>query len=60
MRQWHGGESKETYQEVKTGREPLLEQLFLTLVRLWLGDPELDLANRFGLSQSCVSRIAAT
>ena len=63
MRQWRGGESKETYNDVKTGRDyklPLFEQLFLTLVRLRLGDPELDLAIRFGLSQSCVSRIIAT
>jgi len=63
MRQWRGGESKETYHEVKTGRDyklPMFEQLFLTLVRLRLGDPELDLAVRFGLSQSCVSRIIAT
>ena len=63
MRQWRGGGSKETYHEVKTGRDyklPLLEQLFLTLVRLRLGSPELDLANRFGLSQSCMSRITVT
>jgi len=39
---------------------PLLEQLFLTLVRLRLDDPEQDLTIRFGLSQSCVSRITAT
>ena len=58
-----GGESKETYNDVKTGRDyklPLFEQLFLTLVRLRLGDPELDLTFRFGLLQSCVSRIIAT
>ena len=63
MRQWRGGDSKETYTDIKTGRDyklPLFEQLFLTLVRLRLGDPELDLAIRFGLSQSCVSRIIAT
>ncbi|XP_065901415.1 uncharacterized protein [Dysidea avara] len=63
MRQWRGGESKESYNDVKTGRDyklPLFEQLFLTLVRLRLNDPELDLAIRFGLSQSCVSRIIAT
>ena len=62
MRQWRGGGSKHSYHEVKTGRNYkllLLEQLFLKLVRLRLGDPELDLANRFGLSQSCVSRITA-
>ena len=60
MRQWRGGRSKHSYHEVKTRRNYkllLLEQLFLKLVRLRFGDPELDLANRFGLSQSCVSRI---
>ena len=37
MRQWRGGDSKETYNDIKTGRDyklPLFEQLFLTLVRL--------------------------
>ena len=39
---------------------PLLEQFFLTLVRLRLGLYEFDLANRFNISQSTVSRITAT
>jgi len=39
---------------------PLLEQLFLTLVRLRLGLFETDLAVRFGLSQSSISRITTT
>ena len=63
MRQWRSGESKDSYAEEKTGRShklPLLEQLFLTLVRLRLGLLEFDLANRFGISQSSVSRITAT
>lgn len=63
MRQWRSGESKESYAEEKTGRShklSLLEQLFLMLVRLHLGLLEFDLANRFGISQSSVSRITAT
>ena len=63
MRQWRSGESKDSYAEEKTGRScklPLLEQLFLTLVRLRLGLFEFDLTNRFGISQSSVSRITAT
>ena len=63
MRQWRSSESKDDYAEEKTGRShklPLLEQLFLTLVRLCLGLFEFDLANRFGISQSSVSRIIAT
>ena len=62
MRQWRSSESKDGYAEEKTGRShklPLLEQLFLTLVRLRLGPFEFDLANRFGISQSSVSRIIA-
>ena len=50
MRQWRSGESKESYSEMKSGRNfklPLLEQFFLTLVRLRLGLLEFDLANRF-------------
>jgi len=39
---------------------PLLEQLFLMLVRLRLGSFETDLAVRFSLSQSSVSRIITT
>ena len=63
MHQWRSGESKDSYVEEKTRRScklPLLEQLFLTLVRLRLGLFEFDLANRFGISQSSVSRITAT
>ena len=40
MRQWSGRQSKETYAEIKSGRScklPLLEQFFLTLVRLRQG-----------------------
>ena len=63
MRQWRSGESKESYAEIKSGRNsklPLLEQFFLTLVRLRLGLLEFDMANRFSLSQSAVSRITMT
>ena len=63
MRQWRSGESKESYSEMKSGRNSklsLLEQFFLTLVRLRLGLLEFDLANRFSLSQSTVSRITMT
>ena len=37
-----------------------MEQFFLTLVRLHLGLLELDLANRFGIAKSTVSRIVST
>ena len=63
MRQWDGKRYSENYDEVKYGRHsklPLLEQLFLTLVRLRLGLFQQDLAIRFGLSQSTVSRIPTT
>ena len=43
----------DSYEEIKSGRNcklPLLEQFFLTLVRLRLGLLEFDLANRFSLS----------
>lgn len=63
MRQWDGKNSKDNYDEVKCGRTcklPLLEQFFLTLVRLRLGLFELDLANRFSLSQATVSRLTTT
>ena len=53
MRQWDSKRYSENYDEVKYGRNsklPLLEQLFLTLVRLRLGLFEQDLAIRFGLS----------
>ena len=39
---------------------PSLEEFFLTLVRLRLGLMEEDLAHRFGISQSTVSRIILT
>ena len=39
---------------------PLLEQFFLTLVRLRQGHFERDLSNRFSISQSSVSRITVT
>ena len=56
MRQWDG---KNDYNdESKRGRHtklPLLEQFFLTLVRLRLGLYKFDLANRFNISQSTVS-----
>lgn len=39
---------------------PPLEEFFLTLVRLRLGLMEQDLAYRFGISQSTVSRITTT
>jgi len=63
MRQWRSGQSKESYAESKSGRNlklPLLEQFFLTLVRLRLGLLEVDLAHRFGVSQTTVSRIIMT
>lgn len=63
MRQWRSGESKESYAEIKSGRNskfPLLEQFFLTLVKLCLGLLEFNLANGFSLSQSTVFRITMT
>ena len=63
MRQWDCKRYSENYDEVKYGRHsklPLLEQLFLSLVRLRLGLFEQDLAIRFGLSQSTVSHITTT
>ena len=63
MRQWEGKKCKTDYSEIKQGRAcklPLIKQFFLTLVRLRLGLFELDLANRFGISQSTVSRIITT
>ena len=63
MRQWDGKRCKADYDEVKTGRMcklPLMEQFFMTSVRLRLGLPELDLAQRFNISQSSVSRITLT
>ena len=63
MRQWSGRRSECGYGDVKAGppcKLPLKEQLFLTLVRLRTGFPELDIANRFGISQSTVSRVTNT
>lgn len=63
MRQWDGKRCKGNYDELKCGRIcklPLMEQFFMTLVRLRLGLPELDLAQRFNVSQSSVSRITLT
>ena len=63
MRQWEGKRSKDHYDDTKTGwphKLPLMEELFLTLVRLRLGLLEQDLANRFNISVSSVSRITAT
>ena len=63
MRQWEGKKSKNCYTDIKPGRHhklPLLEQFFLTLVRLRLGLLEQDLTNRFDISVSSVPRITAT
>ena len=63
MRQWQGKNSKNHYDEIKSGRLSklsLINQFFLTLVRLHLGLLELDLANRFNISKSSVSRITCT
>ena len=63
MRIWKGKDCKDDFDEMKCGRPcklPLLEQFFMTLVRLRLGLLELDLANRFGVSQSTVLRITLT
>ena len=58
MRMWKGKDCKDSFNEFKCGRPhklPLLEQFFMTLVRLRLGLLEVDIANRFGVSQSTVS-----
>ena len=63
MRQWRGKESKDIHPDHKVGRKckpPLLEQLFLVLVRLRVGLPVHDLAKRFDLSKSTVSRLTVT
>ena len=63
MRQWDRRRSKEACGDIKHGpccKLPLLEQLFMTLVQLRLGLYEMDLAIRFGVSQSTVSRITTT
>ena len=63
MWQWEGKRSKDHCDDIKTGQPyklSLMEQLFLTLVRLRLGLLEQGLANRFNISISSVSRITAT
>jgi len=63
MRQWDSRRTKEVCSDTKYGpscKLPLLEQLFMTLVRLRRGSFETDLAVRFGVSQSTVSRITTT
>ena len=58
MLQWSGQRSECDYDETKVGpacKLSLIEQFFLTLVRIRLGLPELDVAVRFGISQSSVS-----
>ena len=65
MKQWDSRrcENPGEAANVKCGpssKLPLLEQFFLTLVRLRLGSFETDLGVRFGLSQSSVSRITTT
>lgn len=63
MRQWSGRRSECDYDEAKVGpacKLSLIEQFFLTLVRIRLGLPELDVAVRFGISQSSISRITNT
>ena len=54
MRQWSGQRSERNYGDVKAGppcKLSLKKQLFLTLVRLRTGFPELEIANRFGISR---------
>ena len=63
MRQWSGKRSEFDYDEAKVGpsyKLPLIEQFFMTLVRIRLALPEVDIANRFGVSQASVSRIMDT
>ena len=63
MRMWKGKDCKDNFDEFKCGRPhklPLLEQFFMTLLRLHLGLLEVDLANRFGVSQSTVSHTTLT
>jgi len=63
MRQWDTRRCKQAGGDIKHGpcsKLPLLEQLFMTLVRLHLGLYETDLAVRFGVSQSTVPRITTT
>ena len=63
MQQWREANSKPEYEEPKCGRKcklPLLEQFFLTLVRLRLGLLEHDIAHQFEVSQSTVCRLTLT
>ena len=63
MRMWKGKNSKDIFDEFKCGRLhklPLLEQFFMTLVRLRLGLLKVDIAYRFSVSQSTVSRTTLT
>ena len=64
MRQWDGKNCKSNYDDESKHRRhcklPLLEQFFLTLVRLRIGLFEYDLSKRFDISQATVSRITAT
>ena len=63
LHQWDRKNSSKNYDESKRGRPcklSMLEQFFLTLVRLHLELLELDLAHRFGVSQATVSRFVAT
>lgn len=63
MKLWDIRRCSGTVHDVKHGppcKLPLLEQLFLTLVRLHAGAHKVDLSVRFGLSQSSISRITTT
>ena len=56
-------DSKRVFDQSNKGRPrslPPMEEFFLTLVRLRLGLLEQDIAYRFGVSQSTVSRIFTT
>ena len=57
------GGTDQSSMKYNTGRKrklPPLEEFFLVLVRLRLGLLEQDLAYRFGVSQSTISRIVIT
>ena len=65
MKQWDSRRCEDSGEahDVKYGpacKLPLLDQLFLTLIRLRLGSFETDLAVRFRLSQSSISWITTT
>ena len=63
MKLWDSRRCSGVIHSVKHGppcKLPLLEQLFLTLVRLYVGAQQVDLSVRFGLSQSSVSHISMT